>query len=61
MPKKVSELVLEKWGPLAGYMARYPGRVEKISASLEKGKVGGEVRFGCFGPTFAEIGKVLVK
>ncbi len=56
-PREVA--MAEKWGPLAAYMERHPGRVEKISASLATGKVGAEVRFGTSGPTFAEIAKVL--
>jgi len=51
--------MVAKWAPLARYMERSPGRIEKISASLAKGKLGAEVRFGCYGPTFAEVESVL--
>jgi len=53
--------VVEKWAPLARHMAKHPGKIEAISASLAKGKLGAEVRFGCYGPTFEEIARVLAR
>ncbi len=53
------QAMVDKWGPLAAYMERYPGRIEAISKSLAEGKVSAGVRFGWSGPTFEELGKVL--
>ena len=53
--------VVEKWAPLARHMAEHPGKIEAISGSLAKAKLGTHVRFGCFGPTFEEIARVLAR
>ena len=58
------------WAALARYMERPAEadglrgltgrkRIEMISASLARGKLGDHVRFGIEGPTFAEIATVL--
>ena len=52
--------VVEKWAPLARYMETNEGKIKAIAKSLSAGKLGHLVRFGCFGPTFEEIAKVLV-